>query len=359
MDNGGYSIIPTITTSTAPNSRNGSQHGSHRPNNELVGANAGSFRRSKSVVRLEEQHHKLELALMELRTAQTRLLQAQKLEAIGQLAAGIAHEINTPTQYVTDNVEFLSRAFDRLNEIVGACRGLITAVREGKPSEETLAEAEAAFAKARVDYMVAEVPKAIQQSLDGLHRVANIVAAMKDFSHPSDGEKNPIDLNEAIATTIVVATNEWKYVAEIETDFERDMPLVRCLRDEINQVVLNLIVNAAHAIDEVVLGGSEGLGKIRISTHLCDDNVVEIRVADTGCGIPEAARTRVFDPFFTTKAVGKGTGQGLSIAYSVVVDKHGGEIAFETESGKGTTFIVRLPITDEERPSTFFAPARS
>ena len=231
--------------------------------------------------------------------------------------------------------------------------------RAGAPPPDVIARLDAIFANGRIDYILAEAPKALEQSMDGLHRVANIVGAMKDFSHPSVGEKGLANLNEAIASTVTVATNEWKYVAEMETIFDPELPPVCCLRDEINQVVLNLIVNAAHAIDEVVVGGSTGKGTIRIET-IYDDGWAEIRVSDTGYGIPESARARVFDPFFTTKAVGKGTGQGLAIAYSVIVEKHGGDISFETELGRGTTFIIRLPVdVREERLSTFTAPLRS
>lgn len=313
----------------------------------------------QTVAELEDQRRRLERALTELQSRQARLLHAHKLEAIGQLAAGIAHEINTPTQYVTDNVAFLSRSFDRLCEVVVAAREAVASSRrpDGEvPSE--LARLDAVLASSRLDYVLAEAPKALEQSTEGLRRVASIVAAMKDFSHPSEGEKIPCDLAEAIASTITVATNEWKYVAEIETIFDPEVPLVRCLRDEINQVILNLIVNAAHAIDDAVVGGSAGKGTIRIETTSVD-GWAEIRVSDTGSGIPEGARGRVFDPFFTTKPVGKGTGQGLAIAYAVIVEKHGGEIAFETELGRGTTFIIRLPVNvHEERPSTFDAPPR-
>ena len=305
-----------------------------------------------------QSRRELEKALLDLRATQARLLQAHKLEAIGQLAAGIAHEINTPTQYVTDNVEFLARAFERLKDLVVASQNVVAAMRAGTLTPEVAAAAETAFASSRVDYILQETPKALAQSMEGLSRVAHIVSAMKDFSHPSGGEKSPVDLNESIATTITIATNEWKYVADVETSFDPDMPAVKCLRDEINQVVLNLVVNAAHAIDEVTVGGSKGKGVITVETR-CSDGWAEIRVSDTGGGIPDYARNRVFDPFFTTKPVGKGTGQGLAIAYSVVVEKHRGEIGFDTAAGKGTTFVVRLPVdVKEERPSTFWAPLR-
>jgi two-component system NtrC family sensor kinase len=188
-----------------------------------------------------------------------------------------------------------------------------------------------------------QLPLALEQALEGLGRITSIVQAMKEFSHPSGAEKSPVNLREAIETTVAVARNEWKYVAEVELDFAPDLPLVPVLRNEFNQVILNLIVNAAHAIGDVTGGGAEGKGKITISGSLQGERV-EIRVSDSGSGIPESARARVFEPFFTTKAVGKGTGQGLAIAYSVVVDKHQGSIAFETDEGKGTTFIIGLPL---------------
>jgi len=155
-----------------------------------------------------------------------------------------------------------------------------------------------------------------------------------------------VDLNHAIENTITVAKNEWKYVAEMETDFDPALPPVPCLPGELNQVILNMIINAAHAIADVMGDGSKGKGTIRITTRR-DGNWAEIRISDTGTGIPEAIRDRIFDPFFTTKEVGKGTGQGLAIARSMIVDKHGGTIDFETQEGKGTTFIIRLPLEEK------------
>jgi signal transduction histidine kinase len=191
-------------------------------------------------------------------------------------------------------------------------------------------------------YLLEEIPKAIEQTLEGVTRVSRLVGAMKEFSHPGTKEKIPLDLNHAIENTITVARNEWKYVADLETEFDPLLPLISCQPGEFNQVTLNLIVNAAHAIADVVGKGGSTKGKIKIQTRDSTE-WVEIRIQDTGSGIPEKVRARVFDPFFTTKEIGKGTGQGLAIARSVIVDKHGGTIHFETEEGKGTTFIVRLP----------------
>jgi len=286
----------------------------------------------------------LEAAVAELRRTQAKLLGAQKLEAIGQLAAGIAHEINTPTQYVSDNVTFLLRALRGMTEALTAYRGLADAVRGSHAADEQLAGAETICKKVKLDYLLKQVPRAIEQSLEGLGRVTSIVGAMKDFSHPSQGQKTLTDLHESLQTTLTVARNEWKYIAEVVTDFDVNLGPVPCLRDEINQVFLNLIVNAAHAISDVTNGGASGKGTITITTRV-DNDFAEIRIGDTGAGIPEKIRSRIFEPFFTTKEVGKGTGQGLAIARSIVVDKHRGAIRFESKPGEGATFILRLPLT--------------
>ena len=271
-----------------------------------------------------------------------QLLQAQKLESIGQLAAGIAHEINTPTQYIGDNVRFLKDAFTDLTSLIAEYGKVLAAVKENAALAETLKESLNAIDRVDKDFLLNEIPNAIDQGLEGVTRVATLVSAMKEFSHPGTKEKSPVNLNKAIESTITVARNEWKYVADMETDFDQTLPAIPCLPGEVNQVILNLIVNAAHAIGDVVAKGGTKKGKIRIQTRNCED-WVEIRIQDSGTGIPKHVQARVFDPFFTTKEVGKGTGQGLAIARSVVVDKHDGSIHFETEEGKGTTFIICLP----------------
>jgi PAS domain S-box-containing protein len=268
--------------------------------------------------------------------------QAQRLESVGQLAAGIAHEINTPTQYIGDNVRFLKDAFLDLKGLLATYGRLLVAAQESTLSGETAQEIAKEADQTDAVYLLDEIPKAIEQTLEGVTRVSTLVSAMKEFSHPGTKEKVLLDLNHAIQSTITVARNEWKYVAEMETDFDPSLPFVQCQPGEFNQVILNLIVNAAHAIADVVAKGGVEKGKIRIQTRNCTD-YAEIRVEDTGTGIPEKVRARIFDPFFTTKEIGKGTGQGLSIARSVVVDKHHGTIHFETAEGKGTTFIIRLP----------------
>jgi signal transduction histidine kinase len=194
-----------------------------------------------------------------------------------------------------------------------------------------------------VPYLAEEIPKAIEQSLEGIERISKIVRSMKEFSHPGTYDKVAIDINRAIENTVTVARSEWKYVAEMMTEYDPSLPLVPCLPGDFNQVILNLIINATHAVSDIVGDGSKGKGAIKVSTHH-QGNWAEIRISDTGPGIPEEIRSKIFDPFFTTKEVGKGTGQGLAISHSVIVDKHKGTLDFETEAGKGTTFIIRLPI---------------
>lgn len=281
--------------------------------------------------------------ISERKRMEAELAQAQKLESIGQLAAGIAHEINTPSQYIGDNTRFLQEAFDDLDGLLGHFDRLLQAAKDGRLSDELTAEVEAAVEEAGLEYLTEEIPKAIRQSQEGVERVATIVRAMKEFSHPGGEQKQAIDLNRAIENTVTVSRNEWKYVADLTTDFEPTLPPVACHPSEINQVILNIIVNAAQAIGEVVGESPQRKGAITIRSRR-DGDFAEISITDTGKGIPEEIRAKVFDHFFTTKDVGKGTGQGLTIAYAVVVEKHGGTIHFETESGKGTTFIVRLPI---------------
>jgi PAS domain S-box-containing protein len=271
-----------------------------------------------------------------------QLNQAQKLESVGQLAAGIAHEINTPTQYIGDNVRFLKEAFLDLTNLLTSYEGMLSAARKNAVTSETIQDVITAIERADAPYLLSEIPKAIDQTLEGINRVSTLVSAMKEFSHPGTKEKIPLDLNHAIDSTITVARSEWKYVASLETDFDPTLPPVLCQPGEFNQVILNLIVNAAHAIGDVVRERGSQMGVIRVQTRKCTE-WAEIRVQDTGAGIPENVQPRIFDPFFTTKEIGKGTGQGLAIAHSVIVDKHNGSISFETEEGNGTTFIVRLP----------------
>lgn len=252
------------------------------------------------IVTLEDVTERIQVA--------EELLHARKLESLGQLAAGIAHEINTPTQYVGDNTLFLQDGFKDLVGLLDSCEQLLVAAKENRLSADLVRTTEQAIDEADVDYLREEIPRAILQSLEGIGRVTEIVNSMKEFSHPGSKEKSSVDLNSCIENTIIVSRNEWKYVADVESDFDPDLPTVPCYRGGLNQVILNLITNAAHAIGDKVGVGSKDKGTITVTTRR-DGNWAEVRVTDDGRGIPEDVRDKVFDPFFTTKQVGKGTGQ--------------------------------------------------
>jgi len=277
----------------------------------------------------------------EQKRLEIELQHAQRLEAVGQLAAGIAHEINTPIQYVGDNLRFICDAFKARQEVFAQFSRLLEAASAGEITAELIGRVKAVRDQADLEYLECEIPKALEQSLDGVDRVATIVRAMKSFAHPGSNEKMPADLNKALSDALIVAHNELKYVADVVTDFA-ELPPVSCQLADLNQVFLNLLVNAAHAIGDVVKK-SGVKGEIRLQTR-CENNEVTISISDTGCGIPREIQSRVFDPFFTTKEVGKGTGQGLAIARNIVVEKHGGRITFEPNFPQGTTFLVSLPI---------------
>lgn len=285
--------------------------------------------------------------LTERKILESQLRHGQKLETIGQLAAGIAHEINTPTQYVGDNTRFIRDAFVDINSVLAKFSVLLEAARGSGVSADLINEVDALIKEADLEYITEEVPTAVQQSLDGISRIAKIVQSMKDFAHPGSKDKKAADINRAIESTVTVARNEWKYVADLETDFDPNLPPVPCLLGEFNQVILNIVTNAAHAIADVVGDGGNGKGKIKITTTKTNDDWAEIRVSDTGTGIPDELRSRIFDPFFTTKEVGKGTGQGLAISHSVIVEKHKGKLDIETAPGHGTTFIIQLPLNGD------------
>lgn len=278
---------------------------------------------------------------------ESQLRQSQKLEAIGSLAAGIAHEINTPMQFVGNNAHFLSHSFSTLLGLLkDSLEAIETAVNKGAP-DPSLLEVLKKRDQADVEYLMKEIPEAIAQSLDGIARVTGIVQTMREFSHPGTDSRSSLDVNRALSGALAVARSELKNVAEVVTDFDPGIPSIQCFPNEINQVFLNLLVNAAHAVADAKERG-RSRGTIRIRTGH-SDGMVEISVTDNGTGIPAAIRDQVFDPFFTTKPIGRGTGQGLAIARNTIVEKHGGSIRFETDEGHGTTFIVRIPVAPAEK----------
>jgi PAS domain S-box-containing protein len=271
--------------------------------------------------------------ISEHRQLEEQLRIAQKLESVGQLAAGVAHEINTPIQFVGDSVRFVQ----------GASAGLIDLVDSYEAAADPELRGRMAFAReaADVDYLRERLPTAMDRMVEGISRVTEIVRAMSTFAHPGTGDRESIDVNEGLRNTLVVARSQYSQIADVETDFG-DIEAVIGNGNELNQVFLNLIVNAAHAIAEANGDGAER-GVIRVRTHAADQHAV-VAISDTGTGIAEELRQRIFDPFYTTKAVGKGTGQGLAIAHSIVAERHGGTITVDSEPGSGTTFTVRLPL---------------
>ena len=268
---------------------------------------------------------------------EVELRQAQKLESLGRLAAGMAHEINTPIQFVGDQRQFAQDAFEDVLGIVAQYQDLARKVEAGTATATDTAAIREAEQAIDLGYIQKSLAASFASMADGVKRVSQLVHAFKEFGHPDSGTKEAGDINAAVRRTVAVATNEYKYVADVELDLG-DLPPVLCSIGELQQVILNLIVNAAHAIADL---GSTERGTIRIGTRVEGDSVV-ISVADTGCGMTPDVQTKIFDPFFTTKAVGRGTGQGLSIA-RMIVDKHHGSVAFESQVGTGTTFRVRIP----------------
>ncbi|NCD35412.1 MAG: PAS domain S-box protein [Spartobacteria bacterium] len=276
--------------------------------------------------------------ISELKNMEQKLALAQKLESIGQLASGIAHEINTPMQYIVSNLTFLQDNIPALQKLIAA----VHAIFDDGATWNTWKQQLSALDETN-DYtdLIRESNDAIRESLEGTTRITDIVKAMKCFAHNDQGQKSAMDMNQAIHTTLIIAKNEWKYCADASTDLDPDLPHIMCCAGDINQVLLNLIVNAAHTIEEKYKN-SDLKGRITISTS-CEMNQVQVTISDTGCGIPEKHQQHIFDPFYTTKEVGKGTGQGLAICYAII-KKHGGQIRFTTEQGNGTTFTVLLPL---------------
>jgi two-component system, NtrC family, sensor kinase len=276
-------------------------------------------------------------------TMEKQRAQNYKMESIGQLAAGVAHEINTPIQYIGDNMAFLQESYQNLELLLTAYHDLFEEMRPVHPSPSRIERVTKLIEAVNYRYLQQEVPRAFEQSLEGVDQVAGIVAAMKDFSHPGSSGMAPADLNQLIDSAVVISKNQWKYIADLRMHLDRDLPAVVCSSGELRQVLLNLLVNAVDAIADAAKVNPERKGLIQIGSRR-DGDMAEIRISDSGMGIPENIRAKVFDLFFTTKEVGKGSGQGLALAYSTIVNRHEGSIEFESEPGAGTTFILRLPI---------------
>jgi len=279
----------------------------------------------------------------DLKTTTAQLFHSEKLAALGTLAAGIAHEVNTPMQYLYYNTRFLQESFGGILALLEAYGAL---ERRIGTQEDIRALAE----KIDIEYLRGEIPRALQESSEGVEQITEIVQSIREFSHPGNRRLAPMDINAAVANTLRVTRNQWARVADVQLDLAKDLPLVPCFQGEFNQVVLNLVLNAAHAIETRIRenpGG--GAGVISINTRKTQE-FVEIRVQDNGIGIPDMIRPKIFDPFFTTKEVGRGTGQGLAISRSVIVDRLGGRLTFDSRVGEGTTFVIRLPLEQRSTP---------
>jgi PAS domain S-box-containing protein len=269
------------------------------------------------------------------------LRHAQKLESVGRLAAGVAHEINTPIQFVGHNLRFTGTSFAEYATLLASYR---SAAMQWAPAEVQEALTQEA-SEADIEYLEEEIPLAVSQAIEGTDRVAEIVRAMKVFGHPDGNSAQAVDVNNALSSTVIIAQNEIKPIANVVTDFQ-EVPAILGFAGDLNQVFLNLVVNACHAMADSAKDDAP-LGTLTVATREVDDGVL-ISISDTGGGIPAHVRDHVFEPFFTTKDVGQGTGQGLALAHAVVEDRHGGRIWFETKDGEGTTFFVKLLAAPEQ-----------
>ncbi len=294
---------------------------------------------NERTMELRASHAELEAAYRELKLAHANILQQEKMASIGQLAQGIAHEINTPAQTVRNNIEFAGEALEELMDCAQACSAVVSKVNRGEGAMDSLGALVKRFEEMDLDYINEELPRALLDSAEGMARIAEIVGAMKEFAQPSEGDLKPVDLLHLIEITVNVSSNTWKTVADLEVVPDTEKLVVAGLSDELGQVLLNLILNAADAIAEKV---QDGLGKITIRTR-ASESWAEIEIEDNGCGIAPDLQQKIFEPFFTTKPVGRGSGQGLAIAYHIVKDKHGGELLVDSAPDQGSRFIVRLP----------------
>ena len=298
--------------------------------NERLGAQL-----AEQVCERERERRVLAEAATRVERTQNQLLQSEKLAAVGQLAAGVAHEINNPVGFVSSNLGSLTSYVDRLFRVIEAYERLESELPADHPARAT---AQKARTIAEIDYLRADIPDLLRESVDGLARIKHIVADLKDFSHADEGEWQDADLNRGLESTLNIVWNEIKYKAEVVRELG-DLPPVRCIPAQMNQVFMNLLVNAAQAI--------ETSGTITLRSGTMDEHAW-VEIADTGKGMPPEVQQRIFEPFFTTKPIGKGTGLGLSISADIV-KRHNGRIEIRSQSGRGTTFRILLPLHPGQR----------
>lgn len=297
--------------------------------------------REKTFVKLASQWISGEIEREVFLQTQKSLEEARRLESVGQLAAGVAHEINTPTQFVGDNLRFVKNSIDQMQSVLDYINKLANA--EEVDLQHFKDEVTSLSQNVDFDFILSEIPLALGQSIDGVKRIKSIVNAMKSSVHPDGSELQLADINQEIQSACILSRGEWKLVTDMQIDLDDSLPKVPCLPYEINQVVLNMVVNASHSISDEVQSGRYEKGVIKISTK-ADDKFAEIHIEDNGAGMTDEVKDKLFDPFFTTKGVGIGTGQGLSLAYNVIKEKHKGSIEIESEKGEGAKFVVKLPL---------------
>lgn len=290
--------------------------------------------------KLRESREDLKKTVEQLKITQNQLLQQEKMASIGQLAAGVAHEINNPMGFITSNLSTLKDYMKKITEYNTICGESVQGIKaiDHERVKECVQKIEDSFKKLQLDFILGDIADLIEESLEGAGRVRKIVTDLKSFSHQDDEKLQEADINQGLLSTINIVWNELKYKATLTKELG-DLPLVRCYPQKLNQVFMNILINAGHAIEEQ--------GEIRVKSAVADERVF-IEISDTGCGIPQENINRIFEPFFTTKEVGKGTGMGLSLAYDIIHNKHGGEITIESHVGKGTTFRIHIPINRNE-----------
>ena len=289
---------------------------------------------------LEKEVQRTKADLERRKALEVQLAHAQKMESVGQLAAGVAHELNTPIQFVGDNINFLRTCFTDVESLFEKVELLLDECRDNEDLGNHVQSIDACREQIDLEFIRQEAPLAAEQALSGTKTLTRIVKAMKVFSHPGSKSFERVDLNQLLDATLNVTRSEWRYHARLVTRFEPDLPLVNCLPGELGQAFLNLIVNAAKAMG----ANEEEKQSILTVRTRTDGGDVVVEVSDTGCGIPDEIKHRVYDPFFTTKGVGEGTGQGLSISYRIVVELHKGSLTFDSVENEGTTFQIRLPL---------------
>ena len=267
------------------------------------------------------------------------LQNTQRLEAIGQLTAGIAHEINSPIHYISDNMAFID---NELTTIMPVAKEILKIQKKKNVTKNDINKLKEKLANIDIEFLSKELTKAVNENKKGLSEVSEMISAMKIYAHADNAHKLPIDINKTVNSIITVCKSEWKYITDIKTTFDPSMPIISCFVNDLQQAIMNIIINAVHAIEEQNEKIKRTKGQILIHTHLESDSIL-ISIKDNGIGIPKKTYDKVFDPFFTTKQATQELGQGLAQAYTTIVDKHEGSLTFESEYGRGSTFFIRLP----------------